>query len=96
MRYRVEYCPDGWHPMTLQYANAPEQHRIGEWQTVRRDLGDGRRLYVQLVRYPGTAVQVAVARVEVPCTRLHRTHYRTMKFLQSDDLELIEVPEQPH
>ena len=94
MRYRVEYRADGWHPITLQYSEAASQHIFGEWQTIRHDLGDGQWLYVELVRYPWTAVQVAVARVEALYTRLARTRYRTVKRLDVDDLELVEVLEE--
>ncbi len=90
MKYRVTYSAAEWqqrarHPML--------PHDDEECQIVRHELPGGRRLYVELARRPGAPPRVLIARIEVSTVRAGHQHYRTVKFLQPDELDLIETPE---
>ncbi len=89
MKYPVTYHTDGWqsrarHPMLPQ--------AVEDCQIVRQTLEDGRRLYVELARFPGAPVRVLVARLEASISYAGKQRYRTVKFLQPDELDLIEIP----
>ena len=89
MKYQVVYRADGWE------TRAPHRllpHAAEECQIVRRELENGRRLYVELARLPDEPVRVLVARLEVFTARSGRQRYRTVEFLQPHQLELIELP----
>ncbi len=90
MKYRVIYSAAGWqqrarHPMLPGHEE--------QCQIVRHELPDGQRLYVELARRQGAPLRVLIARIEVLAMRGGHQHYRTVKFVQPDELELIELPE---
>ena len=90
MKYPVIYSAEGWqqrarHPMLPGHDE--------ECQIVRHELADGQRLYVELARRPGVPLRVLIARIEVLAMRGGHQHYRTVRFLQPDELDLIETPE---
>ena len=88
MKYAIVYDSRKWIP---QFAGM--HHRcIGEWQAIEQDLGKGQRLYVELCRFPETPLRVAVARIDSPfVSSSGATRRHTVKFLQPDDLDLIEA-----
>jgi hypothetical protein len=92
MKYHVEYHADGWQPRAPRYPYAPSHAGFGEVQIVRKDLGDTARLYVELVRRADGSIEVTVARLEVRGNYRGRERYRTAKFLQPADLELVVGP----
>ncbi len=91
MKYGIVYDARKWIPQF-----AVMSHRcVGEWQVIEQDLGNGLRLYVELCRFPETPLRVAVARIDGPfVTSSGATRRHTVKFLQPDDLELIEASEE--
>ncbi len=91
MKYEIVYDARKWIP---QFAIMT--HRcIGEWQVIEQDLGNGQWLYVELCRFPETPLRVAVARLDDTfVTSSGATRRHPVKFLQPDDLELIEASEE--
>ena len=78
MKYSVTYHTDGWqsrtrHPMLPQ--------AVEDCQIVRQTLEDGKRLYVELARFPGAPVRVLVGLFTTDVfgtarTRVKRQHVR--------------------
>ena len=85
--YHVPYSTAHWrsrrHPLLPDYAE--------ECQVVRQDLGQGQRLYIELVRRPGAPIRITVARLETSFTRWGQQKYRTVRFLRPDEIALVEV-----
>ena len=90
MKYRVPYRTDAWQPRVPRF---PVTGRvIAECQVVEQDLGNQRRLYVELLRYAGQPIRVTVARVESTTVyRCGARRRRNLAYLQPDDLDVVEV-----
>ncbi len=92
MKYRVEYHPDRWRRIAPRYPYAESHEDFGEVQVVCPNIDGDTRLYVELMRKADASIEVTVSRLEVRRTRCGRERYRTVKFLQRADLELVAVP----
>ncbi len=92
MKYHVAYHHDGWRRIAPQYPYAPSHDDFGAVQIVRQDVDDRTRLYVELIRRADGSIEVTVARLEVRGNYRGRERYRTAKFLQPADLELVVGP----
>lgn len=86
MPYRVIYHEDRWqvrrHPLL--------PHSTEECQVIRQELDNGQRLYLELTRQAGGPVRIVIARLEVLFNRHGRHVYRTARFLQPDEVELVQ------
>ena len=95
MTYQVPYRADVWRaqirrfPLTVGWCV--------ECQVVEQELGNHRRLYVELIRYPSQSIQVTVARIEATASSgAGVRRRRTITYLQPDDLVLVEVAGENH
>jgi putative transposase len=73
MPYHISYRTDQWHPYQARRAIA------GQWQIVHQDLGDDRRLAVELHRTANGTVSITDARIEERrlCARKKGSHRRS-------------------
>jgi hypothetical protein len=91
MKYRVEYHPDGWRRIAPRHPYAPSHDDFGAVQMVQQDIDDRTRLCVELMRKEDGSITVTVARLEVWGNYRGRERYRTARFLQPAELELVTV-----
>ncbi len=92
MKYQIAYQPEGWRRIAPQYPYAPSHDDFGAVQVVCQDLDDRTRLYVELLQKADASIEVTIARLEVSGNYRGRERYRTAKFLQPADLELVVGP----
>ncbi len=83
--YRVEYNPDEWKPC------APQHNGVGHWQVVVQSLDGGRRLYVELTRYPWEdSPGVRLACIEAAWTdKWGAQRWRSVERLGADAIAIV-------
>jgi hypothetical protein len=91
-KYHVAYSATAWQPRSYHRGcRAQRQQTTDEFQVVQELLPDGRRLYVELARAPHGPLRILVARLDRPSVRAGQVRYQVARFLQAEDLDLIEV-----
>ena len=91
-KYRVDYSAIGWQPRTYHRGcRARCQQTTDEFQVVQQALPYGWRLSVELARAPHGPLRILVARLDRPSVRAGQVRYQVARFLQAEDLDLIEV-----
>ena len=88
MPYHIRYRTDQWHPYQARQTSA------GQWQIVHQDLGDDRRLAVELHRTAAGTVSITDARIEERrAGRTGKLHWRTWCTLHPDDVIVEAQPD---
>jgi hypothetical protein len=88
MTYNIRYHADQWQHYQARQTSA------GQWQIVHQDLGDERRLTVELHRAADGMVSITDARIEeFRAGRTGKLHWRTWRTLHPDEVIVEEQPD---